>query len=477
LDKEEIMFPKKLIDVLPFYTKQYLKYIYALIPPRIRYGKAFWKTYHFLQESQWWSREKLQDYQLQQLSELLHHSYENVSYYNKIFNERGLKPKDIQSFDDLKKLPFLTKEIIRKNLTSLTAKNYPKSKLQYITTGGSTGAPLGFYQEKRTSESREWAFIVNLWERVNYKIGDKIAILRGAVVKSACEGKFWEYNPTYDALILSYYHMTDNTTPNYIKKINEFRPDFLHVYPSVATILARFMKQNNIGPFASVKAVLCASEKLYSWQRILLEEVFQCRVYSFYGHAEKAVLAGECEKNTDYHLSPEYGLVELIDGNRNLTDKNDKIAEIVATGFNNFIVPFIRYRTGDLGILSNQECPCGRKYLSLKGIEGREQEFLITKEGNLMSLGPALWSIHDNYWSNIKQIQFIQEKPGILIIKIVKEQSHSKEEISEYILKLFKARFRELFKLKLDFVSHIPRSKRGKHSFLIQRLPIEFEPF
>jgi len=194
---------KTFLKALPYPVRQLAKYMISLVPPQARYGKVFWETYNFLQESQWWSREKLEDYQYQQLSKLLHHSYQNVPYYRKIFDERELKPKDIQNFDDLKKLPYLTKELIRENLTSLIAENYPSSKLQYITTGGSTGIPLGFYQQRRISDSREWAFMLTLWNRVNFKIGDKRAILRGTVVKSINKGKFWEYNPSDKTLIFS----------------------------------------------------------------------------------------------------------------------------------------------------------------------------------------------------------------------------------------------------------------------------------
>jgi len=121
---------KNLAKRLPYPIKQNLKYIYRVIPLSIRYGKVFWDTYKFLQESQWWDREKLEEYQMQQLENLLKHAYENVPYYRKVFDKRGLKPKDIQNINDLKKLPYLTKEIIRENLQDFIAQNYPKSRLE-----------------------------------------------------------------------------------------------------------------------------------------------------------------------------------------------------------------------------------------------------------------------------------------------------------------------------------------------------------
>ena len=98
---------------LPYSLKQELKYVHAVIPLPIRCGKVFSETYAFLQKSQWWSRERLEEYLLQQLSKLLHHAYENVPYYLRVFDERGLKPKDIQDFKDLQQLPYLIKHVFK----------------------------------------------------------------------------------------------------------------------------------------------------------------------------------------------------------------------------------------------------------------------------------------------------------------------------------------------------------------------------
>lgn len=467
-----------LIDLInkntPHPLRRPLEYSWSIVPPYIRYGKVFRETYNLLQESQWWSRERLEDYQMQHLSKLLNHAYENVSYYRGVFDERSLKPKNIQDPNDLRKLPYLTKEIIRQNLPDLLARNYPKSKLQYVTTGGSTGIPLGFYHERGVSLAKERAFLLTQWNRVGFNLGDRSVGLRGYVVRSASKGKFWEYDPLRRNLILSSFHMTDETLPSYIEKIREFKPDFIQAYPSTITTLARFMKDNNIEPFPSVKALLCASENLYRWQRELLEEVFQCRVYSWYGHNEQAVLAGECEKSTCYHIFPEYGLVELI-GNDGKPVTNDKgIGEIVATGLNNFACPLIRYRTMDLAVPSNAKCECGRNYPLLKRVEGRLQELIVANDGSLIPLGPAIFGIHDAQWTTVKELQFFQEVPGELVIQVVKRLPNSNEEIEAYVLKLFKARLEGRCNLRVVFVDHIPRTRSGKYRFLIQKLPIEF---
>jgi phenylacetate-CoA ligase len=437
------------------------------------YIKTFYDTYTFLQKSQWWSRERLEEYQIRQLQKLLNHAYENVPYYRKVFNERGLKPEDIQDFSDLQKLPFLTKEIIRDNLNDLKAIKYPQKKFEYVTTGGSTGIPLAFYYERGVSRARAWAFMKTQWDRVGYRFWDKCVVLRGNVVKSADKGEFWEYDLFNRWLILSSYHMTDENLPRYVGKIKEFKPKFIQAYPSAITILARFMKENNIDPFPSVKALLCGSENLYSWQRELLEEVFQCRVYSWYGHSEQAVLAGECERSTYYHVFPEYGFVELIGSTGNPVIEEDRVGEIVATGLNNFVCPLIRYRTMDLAVPSNAKCKCGRNYPILKRVEGRLQELILTKDERLITLTALIFAQHFEAFSNVREMQLVQEEKGELLVKIVKARQYSSKNEKEILSKMQRC-VGDGLNINFDYVNHIPRTQSGKYRFLIQKLPIEF---
>lgn len=146
-----------IVQKLPAPVKQGLKYVYGTIPPSVRYGKVFWETYKFLQESQWWTREKLDKYQMQQLSKLLHHAYENVPYYRRVFDERGLKPKDIQDFDDLKKLPYLTKDDFKTHFNELVAQNINLKNLPISHTSDTSGKPL-LYRYIYRSKGKEFIF-------------------------------------------------------------------------------------------------------------------------------------------------------------------------------------------------------------------------------------------------------------------------------------------------------------------------------
>ena len=438
---------------------------------------AFRETYNFLQKSQWWSREQLETYQLQKLGKLLKHAYENVPYYRRVFDERGLKPEDVQDFSDLQKLPYLTKDIIRKNVNDLKARNFPDNKFEYETTSGTTSgimSPLGFYYEKGVSRAKEWAFIKTLWDRVGYHFWDKCVLLRGYVSRAADKSKFFDYSFFGRWLILSPFLMSDENLPRYIDKIRRFEPKYIQAFPSEIYIIAKFMKENDIDPFPSVKALLCGSENLYEWQRRLLKDVFDCRVYSWYGHAEQAVLAGECELNSNYHIFPEYGIVELVDSSGKIITSGNELGEIVATGFKNDIMPLIRYRTQDLARTSDIDCECGRNYRMMTQIEGRLQEMVVAKDRRLISATVILASIRRlEGFPQLKNLQFVQEKAGLLRIKIVKGSTYSDEDESEILTSIDK-NFRGLLKVEIEYVDHIPATVSGKNRALIQKLDVDF---
>jgi phenylacetate-CoA ligase len=122
---------RKSLKSLPMPFHKIIKSTYGLLPVSLRFGKVFWETYNFLQVSQWWSRKELENYQMEQLNKLLIHACNNVLYYQNLFNKQGLKPDDIQSLDDFKKIPFLTKDIVREKSSDITAQNYDARDLYF----------------------------------------------------------------------------------------------------------------------------------------------------------------------------------------------------------------------------------------------------------------------------------------------------------------------------------------------------------
>jgi len=153
----------------------------------------FWskvqKWRKFLSQSQHWSEDELLSYQWAQIKELLYHAYENIPYYRKLFREMDAHHEDFREFGDFEKFPQLNKTVLQERLEDIVASNCPPHRRVYTTTGGSMGIPVGMYFDKVDSEAKEWAFITTLWQRVGYRDGDRIAVLRGYVVS---KGQIWE---------------------------------------------------------------------------------------------------------------------------------------------------------------------------------------------------------------------------------------------------------------------------------------------
>lgn len=454
--------------VLPVPIREQFNYFRGYMPFRFRYDKVFWDTYELLNGSQWWSRKKLKEYQMSQLRKILIHAYENVPYYKRVFDERGVKPRNIQDVGDLRKLPYLTKEIVRRNFDQLIASNIPKQRLELKKTSGTTVSPLSFYFERGCTDSSQHAFLWSMWNRVGYKFKDKRVDLGLELVRT--NNRWWKYNPFWRSLTLSPYHMTEEHMQEYIRKIAEYNPKVIKSIPSVILVLADFMQRHDISSFPSVEIILCGSEMLYSWQRKKIEKVFGCRIFSFYGQSENVVLAGECEQNTEYHIFPEYGVTELIGADGNQVEREGEVGEIVGTGFNNYAMPFIRYKISDIAISKKEKCICGREYSLLSRIEGREQEYMISRQGHLIPITSLPYS---SIISDVKQFQFYQEEPGRVTLKVVKLFTFSEERARSIVKKLED----ELPGIHFDIalVDDIPRTDRGKYRYMIQKLPIKFQ--
>lgn len=434
--------------------------------------KLFFTTYMFLKKSQYWTKEKIETYQREQLRNLLVHSYENVPYYHKLFDKIGFSPYDFKSFEDLHKLPFLTKEIIRDNVQDLKAQDYPDYAFSYMTTGGTTASPLGVYEEKNISYIKELAYTKIFFDWINLNFYDKSVFLRGTVIADSDKGPYWKYTLFHRFLILSSYHMTEGNLSVYVEKIRKFKPKYFAAYPSSLCILAKYMKKNNIPPFSSLKFIICGAETLYPWQRTFLEDVFQCKIHETYGNTEQAVLANTCKNSNFFHFYPEYGYVEFIDRNGNPVINDYEAAEIVATGFKNDIFPFIRYKTDDRCIYTSQKCSCGHNYPLAVCIEGRwsSSDFLISTDDRLVSI--TAMNMHSDIFDNLKQFQFYQEKKGEVIFRIIKMDSYTDNDEKNIRQQLLK-KLGDNFSLTIVYVEEIPRTLRGKQKFLIQKLPVD----
>jgi phenylacetate-CoA ligase len=447
---------RSLAKSFPYPIQQIIRHIYGAVPTSIRLGKTFWEMYNFLQESQWWSKEKLEDYQMQQLKKLLEHSYENVLYYRRLFDEYGLKISHIQSKDDLKQIPYLTKDIFRANVEDMSAHNFDLKYMQHAHTSGTTGKPLQFYSDGHCNQ-KELASIYHQWARVGYIPGEPLVQLRGAIITN---GNPVQYDPISKVLRLSPKISDKETVVYYIENMKRFGSRFLHGYPSAIASFAHAIKNFGLAVPFTLQSVLFASETVYSWEREITEEVFNSRIFSHYGNAERVVLAAECENSDLYHCIPQYGITEI----------NSETNEIVATGFLNYVNPFIRYCTTDVAFLEehNSCSHCGRQYFPvLKRIEGRLEDFIVSPDNTLIA--PAVITHPFKDLKTIKETQIIQDSFNHLILRLVVFKNVDRKKVDDEVFLLCDSLKQIIgnIDIETEFVTEIERNKSGKFRWII----------
>lgn len=442
----------------PYPLKQCMRYAYAAIPFGIRYGKVFRETYAFLQESQWWSRERLEEYQLAQLSKLLDHAYENVPYYRRVFDERGLKPKDIQDFKDLQQLPYLSKDDFKNHFRELVARNINTKNFPMSHTSGTSGKPLQFYT-CRSIEQKELAFIFHQWSRVGYEPRNSRVEIRGAIIGN---GNPVEFNPALKVLRLSPRVANIETAKYYLQRIAKSKSNFIHGYPSAIASFAHIIKKNDLSVQFQLTAVLFASEAVYDWERKIASDAFKCRVFSHYGMAEQVVLAAECENSSSYHCLPQYGITEI----------DPKTNEIIGTSFLNYINPFIRYRTTDIASCIASHCNhCRREYYPiLEKIDGRIEDYIVTSQG---IVGPAIITHPFKDLKTIKDTQIVQKYMDLIILRVIPWDRNDSVPYKTEVKQL-KQKLQEILgadmQIEIEEIEEIKRTKSGKFKWIVSEV-------
>lgn len=432
-------------------------------PPSSWMGSTYHRTRALLEESQHWSEDRHLSYQMDRLRTMLSHCATHVPYYRELFSRIGFNPVSVESLDDLSCLPTLHKETVRENLHLLRAENVPDSDVQYFTTGGTSGRPLGFFNNRGSGE-RECAFMHAQWARVGFTPADHRALLRGRAITNR---RHWTYDPQLRAYCFSNFHMTPENVAEYDRVIRSKSLKYLHSYPSAIIDFARRLAEIGREP-PHFNAIFASSENLYAGQREFAEAFYSCRLFSWYGHSENLILAGECECSTAYHIFPEYGLAEIVAADGTPTPPGQR-GELVGTTLDNFAMPLVRYRTGDFAAPMPNRCDCGRPYSLLADVEGRWlQEMLVGRDDNLISV--TALNLHTNEFDHVEQLQFRQSLPGRVDICVKPHASFSVADERRILLAL-RAKMGDTMDIALVVVEDIPLTTSGKFRFVVHGDP------
>jgi phenylacetate-CoA ligase len=452
----------------PQWVKSTVGKVYSAVPRSWRYGARYADFRAEVQSC--YRAEGLQERVLAKLQTTLHHALRTVPAYaaHRYLLDLRLPPLEL-----LARMPLVGKEQIKADLESFVSSAHGPALKLPMFTGGSTANPMRFYFHKHVTRPKESAYFEDFDRRAGLRDDDVILNLRGRNVPGAGEpGKrIWLFEPIKRHLILSSDHLEPRYMPEYVEALRLWKPSFVHAFSSALYPLARWLHEHPEPEItARIRGVELTSENTYPYQLDLFRKVFPCPVLRGYGHTERVLLAAAMPGDDRYFFWPLYGHLELLDEKGGAITEPGVLGEIVGTSFDNGVMPFVRYRTGDFGAWSATHHPDLPGWPTLERIEGRMQEFVVCADHRLISV-TTLGAAHFTSLVDVRSMQYEQERPGLVVLKVVADQDLDDTQRRQ-IADAVRAKTQGGCEVEVVRVPAIERTARGKHKMLVQHLDI-----
>ncbi|MCI3953616.1 MAG: capsule biosynthesis protein CapK [Burkholderiales bacterium] len=417
-----------------------------------------------LEKTQWWDAGKLRDLQLARLRNLLQHAAENVPYYRALFNRLRFIPGEVRDLGDLARLPLLTKTDIRAHLTAMKADK--ADGLTRYNTGGSSGEPLIFFLGKeRISHDVAAKWRATRWWGVD--IGDPEIVVWGSPIELGAQDMLREWR---DALmrteLMPAFEMSEEKLDRFVERIAKRRPTMLFGYPTALAHIARHAERRGLVlDRLGIRVAFVTSEKLYEEQRRDIERIFGCRVANGYGGRDAGFIAHECPAG-GMHITAEDIIVETVDEAGRPVEAGIP-GEIVVTHLATRDFPFIRYRTGDVGVMDDEKCACGRGLPLLREIQGRSTDFVVAQDGTVMHGLALIYALRDI--PGVRQFKVIQESLERTRILLSTDAAFSESDV-ETICKGISDRLGASVEVCVERVREVPREASGKYRYVVSHV-------
>jgi phenylacetate-coenzyme A ligase PaaK-like adenylate-forming protein len=451
-----------LFQALPLPVKRFVGWIYNGLPKKIKYGNFYGEYLNRINKFQSSTSAGLCVAEQEKLLfKQLNNAIEKVHAYKHY-------PK-VDRMADFKKLPLISKSSIIEDEDQFINPAFLNKRIK-ANTGGSSGTPMEFFIEKDVSRPKEKSHFDWYWGLFGYSVGDRILMVRGTPLHG---NRSHEYSPIGNTLNVSCYNINEANIEAILARINKFKPKFIHAYPSSLKIITSLLEKHKHMINFKVDALFLGSEHLRREDRKYFSEFYGGHVVNWYGHSERLIHGGNCPYTDEFHFFPFYGLMELLDENDEPVTQANVEGRIVATGFDNQVMPFIRYDTGDRGVLSEvRDCKCGFKGLTLKEIAGRGQDVIVLFDGTRVTLTAFIYGQHLDSFRKIREMQVVQEKKGEIEIRIVKNESFTPSDAKKMISTLAGSVDHKI-KIRLEYLDNLPKTTRGKSKFFISHLQHE----
>lgn len=417
-----------------------------------------------MEQSQWWQPAQLRELQLRRLRKLLMSANEHVPYYRDLFAQLRFDPTRVESLDVLRTLPFLTKGDIRANTERLKAKN--AQGLARFNTGGSSGEPLIFFiGNERVSHDVAAKWRATRWWGVD--IGDPEIVVWGSPIELGTQDRIRQWrDKLLRTKLLPAFEMSSQKLDDFVAEIRAMRPKMLFGYPSALAHIAAHAETKGIRmDDLGIRVAFVTSEKLYDHQRKKIGQVFGCSIANGYGGRDAGFIAHECPSG-GMHLTVEDIIVEIVDEAGNSMPTGDA-GEIVITHLATCDFPFIRYRTGDVGVLDDQPCACGRGLPLLKEIQGRTTDFVVAQDGTVMHGLALVYVVRD--LPGVREFKIVQESLNLTRVFLVTDAVFQPES-EQAILAGFKRRLGGGVDIEIERVAAISKEASGKFRYIVSKV-------
>ena len=434
-------------------------------------GRNAKTLYFWLKNTEYHSREELEDLQLLRLRKMLQHAFIHVPYYRRAFDEVGFRPLEIESLSDITKVPLLSKADVRSNVHfSLFSDTHDKKKMHKINTSGSTGEPFVCYADKFQLEMR-FATTLRALEMSGWRFGDKqlrlwhqtLGMSRIQAFKERLDAWFMRRH------FIPAFEMSEDSLNSLIKTIEKRKPVLIDGYAESLNFIAiASTTKSKHNP----KAVMSSAQQLTDSTRIQIESQFGAKVLDKYGSREFSGIAYQCLESPHHHVQDESYIVEiLVDGR---PAKVGEVGEVVITDLNNFSMPLIRYRIGDMAIAVEQKiCECGRPHSQIGAISGRTQALISCSNGVWL---PGTFFAHffKDFDFAVQHFQVTQDSSDKFMLKLVAKPQFTND-VKNRIVEELKVYAGQQQIIEVLLVEEIPLLKTGKRTPVVSNVKLDFQ--
>jgi len=450
-----------LFNTTPIWVRSIASTLYGSLKKRREKTGKFWRYFHEVEKSQWWPASRLEELQCQRLRALILHSSQNIEYYKHMFAEYGINPSQIQTPNDLKILPTLSKETVRNEWPRLMAPGYRRSRLRSESTSGTTGTPLTVWMTDETylrQKAVQW--LQYSW--AGYTGRQWVGVFGGYKIVPLTRHRppFWIVNHAGRQVHFSTYHLNPDFLPHVVAKLESSNIQYLMGYPSAIGIVAQYLASRN--QCVSLKGVFLSSEPIYDWHVEAIRQGFGCRVFNYFAATEKVVSAISCGHSLNLHVNeeiciPEFTPATLVDGRRVL----------LGTLLTNYAMPLIRYELHDVSSEVPTPCPCGRAHGLIGPIDTKAEDFIVTPHGSLVSA--SLLTFPFKTARGIIASQIVQLDLTTLMVNVVTNELFRPEDATKLCADIGSCVGDEM-RIEITRVADIPRTNNGKFKFVVSAL-------